>query len=233
MALKAILFDFDDTLINYEASEEYGLREAFEKYGIPMRDEYIEIYKEENRKLWKAIEMGEISTAELRVRRFERLLERLGFQTGVTAERLGETYLHFFAQAGELEEGARELLSWLHEHRDGIKKAIITNGFTDTQRKRIGVTELGEFFDDIFISDEMGAKKPDALIFERVMKKLEMENPSEVLIVGDNLVSDIMGGKTYGLHTCWYNPRHKDAGEYRQYIDYEISHLSELSRLIR
>ncbi|HDQ14571.1 MAG TPA: noncanonical pyrimidine nucleotidase, YjjG family [Sediminispirochaeta sp.] len=229
--IQAILFDFDDTLINYSSSEEYGLREAFQKFGIPLRSEYLDIYREENKKLWKMIETGDISTAELRIQRFEKLLDRLGFETGVTASRLSESYLEFFAQAGDLEEGAREILQWIHEHKE-LKKAIITNGFTDTQHKRIGVTQLGDFFDEIFISDEMGAKKPDPLIFEKALGILEIDSPEKVLIVGDNLVSDIMGGKRYGLLTCWYNPTEKDPEEYRQYIDFQISHLSELSEVL-
>jgi len=226
--MKAILFDFDDTIINYRASEKFGLEGAFEKYGIPMRDEYVEIYREENGKLWSLIETGEITTAQLRVRRFEALLERLGFRTGVSAERLGETYLRFFARAGELEDGAGELLEWLDWNWPG-KMAIITNGFTDTQRARLKVTRIGRFFDEIFISDEMGAKKPDPLIFEKALGKLEIEDPRDALIVGDNLVSDIMGGKSSDLTTCWYNPALKSAGEYRRYIDFEIVHLSELA----
>ena len=229
--MKAILFDFDDTIINYAASEKIGLAGAFRKYGIPLREEYVGIYREENRKLWRQIETGEITTSELRILRFQALLDQLGFETGVNAERLGETYLHFFAGSGELEDGAGELLQWLDRNWKG-KTAILTNGFTDTQRARIEVTRIGDFFDDIFISDEMGSKKPDPLIFQKSLQKLGVEDPSEAMIVGDNLVSDIMGGKNSGLRTCWYNPGLKDAGEYRQYIDFEIVHLSEIEDLV-
>lgn len=229
--MKAILFDLDDTIINYRASEKYGLEKAFRRFGIPMKEEYLRIYREENQKLWKLIETGEITTAQLRLRRFAALLDRIDFETGVSAEHLGETYLHYFAQAGELEDGAGELLEWLDRNWEG-KKAVLTNGFTDTQKARIGVAQIGGFFDEIFISDEMGSKKPEPLIFRKAMERLCLENPEDILIVGDNLVSDIMGGKNAGLQTCWYNPRSKDAGEYRRYIDFEISRLLEIRDLL-
>lgn len=224
------MFDFDDTLINYQVSERYGLTRALELYGVTVKEEYLQIYREENQRLWKLVEKGEMSTAELRVRRFEILLERSGIQIGISPKKLGELYLHHFAEIGEMEDGALQLLQWVREH-PRLKTAILTNGFKDTQRRRFAVTQVEEFFDELFISGEMGVKKPEPEIFHMSLEKLKISDPQRVLIVGDNLVSDIMGGKKAGLKTCWYNPEGKSPEEYRQYIDYEISHLSELPEL--
>jgi 2-haloacid dehalogenase len=131
---------------------------------------------------------------------------------------------------GELEDGAVQLLQWLGRN-PRLKMAILTNGFKDTQRRRIAVTRVEEFFDELFISGEMGVKKPEPEIFHMSLEKLKIDDPQRVLIVGDNLVSDIMGGKNAGLMTCWYNPGGKDPEEYRRHIDYEISHLSEIPGL--
>lgn len=228
--IEAILFDFDDTLINYQVSERYGLTRALELCGVEVKEEYLQIYREENQRLWKLVEKGGMSTAELRVRRFEILLERTGIHIGISTKKLGELYLHHFAEVGELEDGAVQLLQWLGRN-PRLKTAILTNGFKDTQRRRIAVTRVEEFFDELFISGEMGVKKPEPEIFHMSLEKLKIDDPQRVLIVGDNLVSDIMGGKKAGLKTCWYNPGGKNPEEYRQYIDYEISHLSELPGL--
>ena len=229
--MQFLLFDFDDTLISYDASETYGLRKALEEFGIVPEARLFDIYREENRKLWRLIESGEITSDELRVRRFEKLIEIGGITTDVAAGVFSETYLKHFSESQQLEDGARELLEYLHRHPQ-FTKAIITNGFKDTQRTRLGVTEVEHYFDHIFISDELGAKKPDPLIFERAMERLGNPSPDTVLIIGDNLISDIMGGKQYGLRTCWYNPKQLDAGEYSQYIDYHIQHLNELPGLL-
>jgi len=230
MMVEAVLFDFDDTLINYKVSEEYGLRTALEKCGVHVKDEFFQIYSEVNQRLWRLVEKGEISVAELRVRRFEHLIRETGIEIKLPPRELGDLYLHHFAEIGELEDGAREILSWMEKH-PRLKKAMITNGFQDTQRRRIAVTRIGDFFDELFISGEMGVKKPDAAIFQQALEKLRIGDPSRALIVGDNLVSDIMGGKKSGLTTCWYNPGKKEAGDYRRFIDFEIDHLSELPLL--
>lgn len=229
--MQFLLFDFDDTLISYDASEAYGLQKALEEYGITPEARLFDIYREENRKLWRLIESGDITSDELRVRRFELLIEKGGIPTEVPADVFSKTYLHYFSESKQLENGARELLEYLHGHPQ-FKKAIITNGFKDTQRKRLSIAEVEHYFDDIFISDELGAKKPDPLIFERVMERLGNPSPDSVLIIGDNLVSDIMGGKQYGLNTCWYNPKQIDPGEYGGFIDFHIRHLNELPRLL-
>ncbi|MFW5711087.1 MAG: YjjG family noncanonical pyrimidine nucleotidase [Spirochaetota bacterium] len=229
--MQFLLFDFDDTLISYDASETYGLQKALEEHGIPAEQRLFDIYREENRKLWRLIESGEITSDELRVRRFEKLIEIGGITTDVAAEVFSETYLKHFSESKQLEDGARELLEYLHRHPQ-FTKAIITNGFKDTQRRRLGVTEVEHYFNHIFISDELGAKKPDPLIFERVMERLGNPSADTVLIIGDNLVSDIMGGKQSGLRTCWYNPKRVEASEYSGFIDYQIQHLSELPGLL-
>ncbi len=228
--IEAILFDFDDTLIDYQVSERYGLTRALELCGVQVREEYLQIYREENQRLWKLVEKGEMSTAELRVRRFEILLERTGIQVDISPKKLGELYLHHFAEVGELEDGALQLLRWLKDH-PRLRTAILTNGFKDTQRRRFAVTRVEEFFDELFISGEMGVKKPEPEIFQMSLEKLNISEPQQVLIVGDNLVSDIMGGKKAGLKTCWYNPEGRNPEEYRRYIDYEIGHLSEIPGL--
>lgn len=228
--IRAVLFDFDDTLINYRASEKYGLTRALEEYGVQVKEEYLRLYGEINGAFWKMVERGDISATDLRVRRFEVLLEKTGITIDGTPAELCDRYLSHFSEADELEDGAMQALHWLHQ-QTGLKKAIITNGFHDTQRRRIAVTRIGGFFDALFISGEMGVKKPDAVMFERAMKELGIDVPDELLIVGDNLFSDIWGGKQAGLVTCWYNPLRQSPEEYRRFIDFEIEHLSQLPEL--
>jgi len=228
--LEAILFDFDDTLIHYKTSEEYGLTKALEECGVEVKSEYLLLYSEVNRKLWRLAEKGVLSTAELRLRRFETLIRETGIEVGISAKKLDERYLHHFAEVGKVEDGAFGMLRWLGG-LSGLRKAIITNGFSDTQRRRIERTRIGDYFDQLYISGEMGAKKPEPEMFQMVLENLEISDPERVLIVGDNLVSDMMGGKKSGLLTCWYNPQRRDADIYAEYIDFEIPHLSCIRRL--
>ena len=110
--MQVLLFDFDDTLISYDASEAHGLQKALEEYNIPAEQRLFDIYREENRKLWRLIESGEITSDELRVRRFEKLIEIGGIITDVAAGVFSETYLKHFSESKQLEDGAREVLEF-------------------------------------------------------------------------------------------------------------------------
>jgi YjjG family noncanonical pyrimidine nucleotidase len=234
----AILFDFDDTLVSYAAGQRYGLQKAFSTFGIPLKEKFFQIYREENEKLWRLAEKGEISSEELRVKRFELLLERGGIREieGVKPDLsptgLCEAYLKNFSKHVEFEPGAEETLRDI-SGREELKRGLVTNGFTDTQRERLSRAGLADYFHGVFISDEIGVKKPDPEIFRAALEGLGDPAPEEVLIVGDNLISDIMGGKQSGLSTCWYNPSGaEEADEYRKYIDLEIRHLLEILNIL-
>ena len=64
---------------------------------------------------------------------------------------------------------------------------------------------LADFFDEVLISEHLGVEKPNAKIFQMALRKLGIENPAKVLVVGDSLSADIQGGMNAGLDTCWVN----------------------------
>jgi len=84
--------------------------------------------------------------------------------------------------------------------------AIITNGLKAVQRSRLAHSPLRDYFVDVIISEEIGAAKPHAAFFETTMARLGHPPKREVLVVGDSLSSDMLGGANFGLDTCWYNP---------------------------
>ncbi|MCA9918126.1 MAG: HAD hydrolase-like protein, partial [Anaerolineales bacterium] len=59
----------------------------------------------------------------------------------------------------------------------------------------------------------------------------QMNQPAkqEVLIIGDSLSSDILGGINYGIDTCWFNPNGQTTD---LPITYEIKVLSQLSKIL-
>jgi len=57
--------------------------------------------------------------------------------------------------------------------------------------------------DDVVTSDELGAEKPDAAFFTAVLARLEVDDPSQVLYVGDRVDNDVLPAAEAGLATCW------------------------------
>ncbi len=219
-------FDADGTLFDYPRAEATALRQAFVAIQLPFEDSYLELYRDINQGLWQALERREITQAVLRLRRFELLLEAI--QQSASVEQLSGIYLKQLAVCTELMEGAYEVLETLHKTSH---IAIVTNGLRDVQRGRFARSTIQPFIDDLIISEEIGAAKPDPAFFEAASARTGNPPRHDSLLVGDSLTSDIQGGMNYGIDTCWYNP----SGEPRPEgfaITYEIKRLHELLKEI-
>ena len=206
MQYQVVLFDADGTLFDFARAESYALEEAFRELGLGYRSEFLRVYEVINHEAWRRFERGEITSQELRILRFTQFRAKLGMQTD--PERLSRTYLAWLARAEFLLEGARELVEAL---AGKVRLAIVTNGLKDVQRGRFGRSPIRTYFEEIVISEEVGAQKPDPVIFEHTLRRLDHTDKSSVLMVGDSLSSDIQGGVNFGIDTCWYNPGHAEA----------------------
>ncbi|MFD1772735.1 YjjG family noncanonical pyrimidine nucleotidase [Paenibacillus rhizophilus] len=228
MKYEVILFDADDTLFDYGQAESYALREAFNQFGMPsVFEDCASAYKEINKALWRDLELGLISSAELRVERFTRLFAAHGLD--LDPESFSAAYLLHLGAGIFLIEGAANLSGELA----GCRLAVITNGIKEVQYSRIQGSELRDTFAHIIISEEVGSQKPERGIFDHAFARLGLtaEDKRKVLIVGDTLTSDIQGGISYGIDTCWFNPLGKP-GDPEIVPTYEIRALSELPPIV-
>ncbi len=124
--------------------------------------------------------------------------------------------------------GARDLIDSLS---DRAKLGIITNGFEELQDVRLEKTGLKKFFEQVIISEQVGVAKPDKKIFEYALGKMNNPCKSKVLMVGDTLQSDIVGGINFGIETCWLNSHNV---EIEKGIEptYTVTSLSELQKIL-
>lgn len=204
MKYDCILFDADDTLFDYGMAESHALNHAFAHFGLPTgAGDYAASYQEINRALWKDYEQGRITSAALRVERFNRLFA--AHDLALKPEEFSDAYLRFLGEGTFLIQGAAELCAEL----TGCRLAIITNGIRDVQHARIKGSPLSEVFEAVIVSEETGYQKPETGIFDYAFARLGLTDKSRVLIVGDSLTSDIQGGINYGIDTCWFNPLDK------------------------
>ena len=196
MTYKYILLDADDTLFDFQLAQERSLNEVFQKVGIPL--EHKKTYKEISHGLWAKLEKKEITLSELKTSRFTLLLDQINHKTDIDVEMLYENTL---AAHDELLEGAREFLDIISKKYHLI---LISNGMPNIQHPRLNSSKLKDYFEEIFISDEMGAQKPSKEFFDIVFNKIKA-NKKDCLIIGDSLTSDILGGYNYKIDTCWLN----------------------------
>jgi putative hydrolase of the HAD superfamily len=123
------------------------------------------------------------------------------------ARRSAERYNAYRVKYFTLFPGAIDLLRALRER--GIKLGIVTNGLSETHREKIALLQISEYFDAIFLADEVGMVKPDPLLFAHACRTLGGA-PARSAMVGDRYDRDIRGAIEAGLYTIWLNVRHEE-----------------------
>lgn len=225
--IKFLLLDLDDTILDFHQSEYHAIRKTLRHFGIDPTDQVCELYSRINLAHWKALERKEITRDQLEVSRFEELFSCL--QVDADARSCGKEYYENLSQGHYFLPGAQEAVRALSQK---YRLYMVTNGTSIVQHRRIASSGIGEFFRDIFISQEMGADKPDMVFFNNAFARIPDFDPRCAMIVGDSLTSDIRGGKNAGIATCWINPKHRSAPEHLC-PDHEIKSITQLEALLQ
>ncbi|MBR5485872.1 MAG: YjjG family noncanonical pyrimidine nucleotidase [Oscillospiraceae bacterium] len=221
-----LLFDADDTLLDFKKAEQQALKKAFKLHDIEFNDGVNSLYQKINGKLWQDFEKGLISKEGVTQTRFCLLFNELGIEKdGIE---FNKQYLSLLGGEGCIIEGADDICRRLSEKYDLY---CVTNGVAATQKSRIALSGLEGFFKSIFVSEEMGWQKPRKEFFDEVFRRIPNAAPEECLIIGDSLTSDIKGGFNAGIDTCWYNPQNKPlTGDVNPL--YTIHDLNELFEIL-
>ena len=203
MKYSTILIDIDDTLLDFQKSEEFAIRSTIKTLDIEPTDELVEKYKAINLKYWKMFERGEIEREALLVARFKEFCEIMDI-TNKDFSKLNETYFSILSGVPFEIDGAEQFLKRLSETYNIY---AVTNGVKRVQTKRLSLVNITKYLKKIYISEEIGFQKPSIEFFDYVLKDLNIENKEEILIIGDSLTSDIQGGINSNIDTMWYNPK--------------------------
>lgn len=223
---QTILLDLDDTILDFGAAERVAIAKAFRDIGLEPTEELLCRYSQINISQWEAFERGEIDREEVLTRRFVLLFEELGVQ--IDAQHCENIYRGYLGIGHYFIDGAVELLEYLAPKYDLY---IASNGVAFTQNSRLASAGICHYFKDIFISETTGSHKPEKAYFDYCFAHIENFDPTKTIIIGDSLTSDIKGGLNAGIHTCWFNPKHKK-GRTDIVAEYEIHSLQELKRLL-
>ncbi len=230
MPITHLLIDLDDTILNFHAAERRALKATLEAFGLDPSDQNCRIYSEINLGFWQALERGEITRERLLVARFEALYIRLlGLsRPHPSAAETQAFYEKRLSEGHDFMPGAKEMLDALHGK---YKLYLASNGNIAVQRPRIRDAEIAPYFEDIFISEEMGADKPSKEYFDLCFARMPDAHRDRTAIVGDSLTSDILGGNRAGIHTIRYNPT-GSLSRMDIIPEFEITNLADLPHLL-
>jgi putative hydrolase of the HAD superfamily len=210
--VQTVLFDLDDTLHDdtyaFTTAAEEVAREVAAEHGIDalaLKAAYIA----EAEGFWHRLtnEQVRVKLSQLRATMWGNALGTVGLQDPELAERSAANYNVYRKKYFSPFPDAVDLLKALKAN--GVKLGLLTNGVSETHHEKIALLQISQYFDALFLADEVGMVKPDPLLFAHACRKLE-SSPSVSAMVGDRYERDISGAIEAGLYSIWVNVRNED-----------------------
>lgn len=224
---KYIIFDLDNTLLDFSKSEYNALQALFARYGVVFNEETFDQYKEINHQLWSKLEEGLVKKETVLNSRFSQFFATQGIQ--VDGAKADDEYRSILESRNDLMEGAIDLLDYLT--KEGYIIYAGTNGVGRTQRNRLKNAEMTGYFKELYISEEIGFEKPDVRFFDTIFSKEGIKEVSKVLMIGDSLSSDIRGANRIGIDSIWVNNTFINSNEDQS--TYECVDLNKIKELFK
>lgn len=225
-----ILFDLDDTLLNFSACEQ----EAFQKaLALIIKDTaedkraiIWQTYQPISSNYWRHKQNSGLSRQQIIKSSLQDTFTVLESDfSDVT--RLAQVYWNTFCQTACLNLGVEETIRLLSNK---YKLGIMTNGYTDSQASRLEASGLACYFQSVIVSEAVGYRKPAPEIFKIALKALQVQ-PSKVLFVGDSISHDYQGAVNAEIDFCYFNQRSQLPD--RVQPKYSIKKMSQLVDLLQ
>ncbi|WP_068775498.1 YjjG family noncanonical pyrimidine nucleotidase [Paenibacillus sp. FJAT-26967] len=226
---KAILFDVDNTLLDYDLSELASMKQALAVHNLHndmVWEEFWDTFRPINFRYWTERNRNNHHIREVLEYSFTDTFTQLQQDTSVS-KLITETYWELFCNSCHLEPHAEDILEYLHGK---VKLGIITNGIGEAQRRRLQAGVIFDYFDALIISDEVGSWKPENRIFQEALDRLDV-HASEALFVGDSIHDDFAGAMRMGMDFCLYNPRRLHYDQHPKPA-YTIHSLADLKNML-
>lgn len=260
MSINTIIFDLDDTLLWDQKSVQTAFEKTCE-YAASVHhvkaNELEQAVRAAARSLYQSYEIYDY-TVQIGINPFEGLwgtfddptesFQKMkeivpGYRTAAWTQGLSALGINdtaFGAELGERFVAERKQCPFLYEDTftvlDELKGkyqlVLLTNGAPSLQNLKLKITpEIAPYFDQIIISGDFGKGKPDASIFEYVMERAGI-SAEQGIMVGDNLMTDILGSNRVGMRNVWINRENKSRIE-EVTPTFEVSSLTSFLELVK
>lgn len=207
-----IIFDIDDTLLDYQNAETHIMKKIFEFENKAISDEIYQDLWDISCYYWDKYELDDSDKVYVQenyhtlfyeyLRDFmQRIKEKYCFES--TTETMQTYFLEYLKLENKQYDDTESVLQHFSQ---STALLIASNGLDEVQQKRI--EKYKDLFSGIFISEELGIIKPSRFFWDRVFENIDAE-PEKCLMVGDSLKNDIISAACYGMDTCWVNRKEK------------------------
>jgi len=224
--IKHIFFDLDHTIWDFDKNAQETLNELYishelDELGCGTVEEFITRYTENNHELWRQYHLGNITKETLRSERFNKTFLQLGIDPEKVPNQFEDDYVRITPTKTNLFSGTEKVLNYLQQK---YTLHIISNGFKESTLMKMSVCNLNPYFENVIISEDVGANKPDQRIFEFALEKANASK-EESIMIGDSLEADVRGALDFGIKAIYFNPLKAEKPED---IEWEIHQLEEL-----
>lgn len=228
---QTVFFDLDHTLWDFEANSRATLEFIYhqfqlEKIGVPVFEDFYQTYKAHNERLWERYRKGFIKRDELKWKRMWLTLLDFKIANEPLAKELAAVFIEMLPKQQVLFPHAISILNYCDAK--GYELNLITNGFEDTQMKKLASCSIGHYFKHVITSEKSQSVKPQAAIFEYALG-LSNIAVDEAIMIGDSLNVDILGAQNVGMDQVYFNPERL---QHEAKPTFEIACLSELQQIL-
>ena len=223
--IRHIFFDLDHTLWDFETNSGLTFKRIFELHDVEADlTEFLEVYKPINFYYWKLYREERITKPQLRYGRLKDAFNELSFEIDdKLIYKLSYDYIEHLTTFDHVFEGTHDILKYLQKK---YILHIITNGFEEAQERKMKASNLKPYFTTVTNSEMVGVKKPNPQIFNHALNKAGAD-PSESVMIGDNLEADIQGAVNVGMDAILF-----DQSKSLENHNYKrVSHLMDLKAM--
>lgn len=233
---KKLLFDLDNTLVDDDENRKYALEKILNQRKEQVTNEKLENFIELDNQFWRDRAEGKIKdpykfktneekTTWVRAQRFIKYFNNITLEEAIE---INGNYINFLKEKIIPIPNSTEILKYLYDKK--YELYIITNSPTKVVNDKLSKINVQRFIKDTFSAEEAGHMKPHRKFFDLFFTKINSYKKEEILIIGDELEKDILGGIQNDIDTCWFNPKKLYNNQYK--TNYEIHDLLELKKIL-
>ena len=209
MKYKAIFIDIDDTLLDYipccREAFDVAMKEIHQRTpNIPnplSPDDLFQLFFDISGRLFSEAKHGLHTIAEVMDLYPKEFIATAGYP-----EECVDPFKHAFRAAwGTTHTLVPEAMKTLETLKEkGYRLFAASNSFGHLQRSRLQHAGILHFFEDTYISMDIGYDKPDIRFYQEALRRCGLE-PHEVLMIGDSMTTDVIGAQNAGIDALYFD----------------------------
>jgi putative hydrolase of the HAD superfamily len=216
---KVIIFDLDDTLIDFRKRKKILIEESIKAMvEAGLKENVDELISEFNKFYWDTGIEDQRIFEKFLTKKYNDVDYRILAHAIIAYRRTNRPLLKPYPHVMEVLDALKE---------KGIKLALLSDGPKLNVYTRLVEVEMDGMFDMIVTAEDAGAIKPSPLGFKMIMNKFGVD-ASECLMVGDSPARDIAGAKTVGMKMCLA----KYSCDENIDTDYSINNIKDLLKIV-